>query len=97
MEDHRTYEQIPYIAHESAMSRNERSIKRLIFALVFSIFLIFISNAIWLYAWMQYDYEGEIVTTTQDGKGVNINSIGGSMVDYGAKDNLQTQSETPEK
>lgn len=74
---------IPYIAYEDVMVTAERHIKRLIFALIFAIFLIFISNAIWLYAWMQYDYES---TSTQnigvDGKEGNANYIsnGGSIV-----------------
>ena len=63
--------QVPYIVYESAQSRSERCIKRLTVALVLSILLIFISNALWLYAWGQYDYTSESTSYTQDGKGVN--------------------------
>lgn len=63
--------QVPYIVYESAQSRSERCIKRLVIALILSIFLIFISNALWLYAWCQYDYTSESTSYTQDGKGVN--------------------------
>lgn len=47
---------IPYYAHESMMARNERLIKKLIIALIVTIGLMFASNALWLYSWMQYDY-----------------------------------------
>jgi uncharacterized paraquat-inducible protein A len=65
---------IPFVVHESAMARNERNMKRLVIALIAAIVLIFASNAIWLYAWMQYDYSSEETVTEykQDGEGLNI-------------------------
>lgn len=65
---------IPYIAYESALARNERTIKRLIISLVLSIVLMFASNAVWLWAFSQYEYVDETTTTTvkQDGKGQNV-------------------------
>ena len=65
---------VPYIVHESAQARHERITKRLIIALIIAIALIFISNAAWLWAWLQYDYVSETTETTytQDGEGVNI-------------------------
>lgn len=65
---------VPYIVHESAMARNERTVKRLIVALIVSICLLFASNAVWLWAWMQYDYTSEETITEykQDGEGLNI-------------------------
>lgn len=68
-------EKVPYVVYESEMARCERFIKRLIVALVISIFLIFVSNAIWLYAWLQYDYSSES-TVTIDGKDGVANYIG---------------------
>ena len=69
-------ERIPYIAYESALARNERTIKRLIIALVLSIVLMFASNGIWLYAFSQFEYVDETTTTTttvkQDGKSQNV-------------------------
>lgn len=58
-EKRKTVEPVPYIVHESAMARNERTIKRLVIALIIAVALIFASNAAWLYAWMQYDYTSE--------------------------------------
>lgn len=65
---------IPYIVYEGAQARQERTVKRLIIVLILCIAMIFASNAIWLYAWMQYDYTSEETTTSivQDGRGVNI-------------------------
>ena len=47
---------VPYIVHESAEARHERTEKRMIVALIMAIVLLFVSNAVWLWAWMQYDY-----------------------------------------
>lgn len=66
---------VPYIVHESIMAREERHIRRLVFALVIATLIIFISNAIWLYAWLQYDYVSD-ETVTVDGKWGAANYIG---------------------
>ena len=84
----KTAEPVPYIVHESAMARNERAVRRLVIALVIAIALIFASNAIWLYAWMQYDYTGEESVVDVDAKDGMANYIGndGDIVngsDYG--------------
>jgi len=67
---------VPYFAHEGMMARNERTIKRLVIALIISIVLIFASNALWLYCWMQYDYVGSESTVDIDGKDGIANYIG---------------------
>lgn len=66
--------QVPYIVHESAQARAERTARRLTVALVIAVVLIFASNALWLWAWMQYDYTSETTETTytQDGQGINV-------------------------
>ena len=51
--------QIPYFAHEGMLARQERTIRRLTVALILTIVLIFASNVVWLWAWLQYDYTGE--------------------------------------
>lgn len=51
-------EPVPYIVFESAQARSERHIKRITIALIVAVILIFLSNALWLNAWMQYDYVG---------------------------------------
>lgn len=65
---------VPFIVYEGEQARNERNLKRLVTALIIAIVLIFVSNAVWLYAWMQYDYLYENTTYSyeQDGLGTNI-------------------------
>jgi len=71
---------VPYIVYEGSQARQERTVKRLVAIIIICIILLFTSNAMWLYAWMQYDYSCE--TYTQDGLGVNI--IGNrNEVDHG--------------
>ena len=52
---------VPYIVHEADMARMERILRRITFALIMAIVLLFSSNALWLYQWMQYDYVTETV------------------------------------
>ena len=73
--------QIPFVAHEGSLTRMERIIKRLVVALIITIVLMFASNALWLYVWMQYDYSSDATTTetstvTVDGKDGVANYIG---------------------
>ena len=87
---------IAYIVHESITVKQERTIKRLITALVFAIALIFLSNAIWLYAWMQYDYVSEESTVDVDSSNGIATYVGGSsgVITYGTSDGQsQTQNE----
>lgn len=67
---------IPYFAHEGMMARNERTIKRLIISLIIAVVLIFASNALWLYSWMQYDYAGEEESVEVNGTDGVANYIG---------------------
>ena len=83
-----TPESVPYIVHESAMARAERTVKRLWITILTLIFLFVGSNC----AWLWYNSQFEVVETTsieaeQDGSGVNI--VSGGDLDYGAesKDN----------
>ena len=64
--------------HEADMARNERTIKRLIIALIIAFVLIFGTNAIWLYAWMQYDY----VSTEDNSTDVQLYADGDSNANY---------------
>ena len=79
-------EAVPYIVHESAMARAERSAKRLWTVIILLIVLLVGSNG----AWLWYESQFETVETTtieaeQDGSDVNI--VGGGNVDYGADGN----------
>ena len=92
-------EKIPYIAYEGALARNERTIKRLIISLVLSVFLMFASNAIWLYAWMQYDYSSETTTTevNQKSDGTNIYGDRNKVNEPTNKGNSKKTQETEKK
>lgn len=75
---------VPYIVHEGIVARGERIIRRLIAALVVCIILIFASNALWLYAWMQYDYVSEDVTVdSKDGGNANYIGNDGDIINNG--------------
>ena len=40
---------VPFIVHEGIVSRQERTIRRLVIALIIAISLMFISNCIWIH------------------------------------------------
>lgn len=72
---------VPYAVFESAETRSHKTIKGLIVALIVAVFLMFVSNAAWLYAWCQYDY-GSTETIMVDGKDGTANYLGrdGSII-----------------
>lgn len=73
---------IPFVVMESVMTRNERTIRNLITALVITILLLFVSNAIWVYEWTRYDYSSESVD--MDTENGTANYIGESGdISYG--------------
>jgi hypothetical protein len=55
--------------YESSLAREERQQKRLVVVIVILIVLLFITNAVWVYFWNQYDYV--------DDYSVDVNSQGG--------------------
>lgn len=57
---------IPYIAFEAEMARHERTIKRLLTALVVAVVLLFVSNVAWLWFFNQFDYATDTVTQGTD-------------------------------
>ena len=74
-------EKIPFVVYESAQARSERTIKRLILALIIVTAMLFVSNIIWVYEWTQYDYVSS-QDIDIDGKDGIANYIGanGSIV-----------------
>lgn len=66
---------VPYIVYEGELARQERKENRLIVVIVLAIILLFISNAAWLYAWMQYDYTSEESVSINGADGI-ANYIG---------------------
>lgn len=95
---------VPYIVHEGVQVRLERTIKRLILALIMTIILMFVSNGLWIWAWVQYDYvsENSAITNTVDVDGKNgaatyvgdiINGSNSGDIDS----STQAQAETKEE
>lgn len=84
MDDNR----VPYIVFEAEMARHERTVKRLVIALLISIALIFISNMAWLWFFNQFDYESDMVTVNSQEEG-NASYMGGN----GVIDNGRSTSE----
>lgn len=73
-----TPENIPYIAHESAMARSERTVKRLWITILTLIFLLVGSNYLWLYYESQWETVYQEVTQEAD-NGTN-NFVGGDVI-----------------
>lgn len=71
---------VPYIAHESAQARQERTIKRL-WILCIIMFLAFAGSNV---AWICYENSFEDVVVTQDSPDGNNNYIGedGYILNY---------------
>ena len=57
---------VPYIVFESSQANSERTIKRLIIALVITIVLMFATNVFWIYEFCSYDYMAEETTVEAD-------------------------------
>ena len=58
---------IPYIAYELEQAKHERTIKRLITALIVAIALMFATNLAWLLMMSGYDFSSESVDIDADG------------------------------
>ena len=82
-------EQIPYIVYESESARHERTVKRLVVALVISVTLIFISNVAWLWFFNQFDVETQTVSQELDSGNANFIGNNGAITNgtSGSKDN----------
>lgn len=87
----KTPSDVPYVVHESDMNKLERIIKRQWIALILAVIMILASNAMWLYAWSQYDYESYEITADGDS---NANYIGKDGNIYNGGFNQSEETET---
>jgi hypothetical protein len=71
--------QVPYIVFEGEQARHERTVRRLVIALLISIALIFASNVAWLWFFNQFDFESDHVTLNSQEEG-NASYMGGNGV-----------------
>jgi uncharacterized membrane protein SpoIIM required for sporulation len=84
---------VPYIVYESEAARHERTVKRLLTALIITILLMVGTNMAWLYVFNQYDFSSEEITmeTNDDGNN-NMLGVGASANEVnnnGIKDNSE--------
>lgn len=79
---------VPYIMHEAAQARAERTIKRLIIALITSIILLFATNVLWIWNNSLYDFIDSEVNVDTEGEG-NANYIGQDGDIYNGTNNSQ--------
>ena len=72
--------QVPYIVHEAAMARQERTVKKLWIVVILLIVLLVATNA----GWVWYESQWEVVETTvesqTDGGGTAIANADGSVI-----------------
>lgn len=78
---------VPYIAHEAAMARQERTIKKLWILLILVITLLVATNG----AWIWYESQWEVVQTeiTQESESGYNNYIGNDGDIYNGEANNQ--------
>ena len=86
---------VPFIVYESAEMRADRRYKRIWIALIITIVLMFLSNAIWLYAWTSYDYaSSETLVEASDGM-ANFHSNNNQNGDINYGTNISEDESTP--
>ena len=83
---------VPYIVYESEAARHERTVKRLLTALLITILLMVGTNMAWLWVWNQYDFVSESYSVENDGNS-NVLGAGASMngVNNGIEDRVQEE------
>ena len=74
MEDYK--KDVPYIVYESEAARHERTVKRLITALLITILLMVGTNMAWLYVFNQYDFTSTTTEITTDEGNTNLLEAG---------------------
>ena len=92
-ENRQNVEPVPYIVHESAMARQERTIKRLWILLILVISLLVATNGLWIW----YESQWEVVETeiTQENNGGYNNYIGNDGDIYNGETDDQNAPENP--
>lgn len=84
---------VPYIAYESSEAKHERTVRRLIIALIITIVLMAATNALWIYEFCSYDYVmADEMTTVEAGSGI-ANYIGQDGDITNGKDNSEEDTQ----
>lgn len=79
---------VPYIVYESEAARHERTVKRLLIALLVTIALMVGTNLAWLWVWNQYDFTSETYTVESNDDGISnyLNSGMNGEINNGQQD-----------
>jgi hypothetical protein len=85
-------EPIPYIAHEAALARLERTIKKLWVLLILLISLLVATNVVWIVYENQYADESWTYEASTDGGGTAIANGDGEVSIYGDSESNSSQT-----
>ena len=79
---------VPYIVYESEAARHERTVKRLLIALLVTVVLMVGTNLAWLWVWNQYDFTSETYTVESNDDGISnyLNSGMNGEINNGEQD-----------
>lgn len=89
-------QKVPYIVFEGEQARHERTVKRLILALLISVLLLFASNIAWLYFFDSFEVVAETVTQDTDDGGLNAYVGGNGAVTNGITDSKTDKHDSPQ-
>lgn len=82
MNDH--IKDVPYIVHEGAMARMERTVRRLWILCIILVALLFGTNLAWTIYESQFETVETTQTVTQDTDDGNNNFVGGDLINGAA-------------
>ena len=85
---------VPYIVYESEAARHERTVKRLLTALLITILLMVGTNMAWLYVFNSYDITSETVNIESNGDADTSNLLGVGANAHGV---INNESESTSK
>ena len=85
------------LAFERMQAKDERNDRWRNIIIVLLIVLLVITNAMWIWAWNQYDYVADdySIKADQDGEGINI--VGGGDIAYGTEGNDTQENNIEDK
>lgn len=81
------------IAFERMQSKDERNDKWRNLTIIILVVLLVVTNAMWLWAWNQYDYVEDYTVDVDSEDGGNANYIGNDGDIYNGESNGTTQTE----
>ena len=84
---------VPFVVYESATEKADRQQRRLVGIIVVLIALLFLTNALWIVAWNNYDYVDDYSVDVDAGDGGNANYIGNDGDIYNGTSNGTKKTE----